>query len=49
MAIVRRLARYLGIAVLVVLFLIGAALVTTQTGWFKNYLRGVVVRRPRNI
>ena len=45
MAIIRRLARYLGIAVLVVLFLIGAALVTTQTGWFKNYLRGVVVRQ----
>jgi hypothetical protein len=45
MAIIRRLARYLGIAVLVVLFLIGAALVTTQTSWFKNYLRGLVVRQ----
>ena len=45
MAILRRLARYLGIAVLVVLFLIGAALVTTQTAWFKDYLRGVVVRQ----
>jgi hypothetical protein len=45
MAIVRRIARYLGIAVLVVLCLIGAALVTTQTGWFKDYLRGVVERQ----
>jgi hypothetical protein len=45
MVIIKRIARYLGIAVLVVLFLIGAALVTTQTGWFKNYLRGVVVRQ----
>src|SRR3954469_24880553 len=45
MAIMRRMARYAGIALLVVLFLIGAALVTTQTAWFKNYLRGVVVRQ----
>jgi autotransporter translocation and assembly factor TamB len=45
MGLIRRIARYLGIAILVVLFLIGAALVTTQTGWFKNYIRGVVVRQ----
>src|ERR1700746_1098207 len=45
MALLRRIARYLGIAVLVVLCVIGAALVTTQTGWFKDYLRGLVVRQ----
>jgi autotransporter translocation and assembly factor TamB len=45
MAITRRLARYLGIAVLAALFLVAVALVATQTGFFRNYLRGLVVRQ----
>lgn len=41
----RRLARYVSFAVLAVLFLIAVALAATQTGWFKNYLRGIVVKQ----
>jgi autotransporter translocation and assembly factor TamB len=42
---VRRLARYVSLAVLVLLCLVAGALLATQTGWFKNYLRGVVVNQ----
>jgi autotransporter translocation and assembly factor TamB len=45
MAIVRRLAGYLGIAALTALFLIAVGLVATQTGFFRNYLRGLIVKQ----
>ena len=45
MAIVRRLARYLGIALLAVLFLVAIGLVATQTGLFRNYVRGLIVKQ----
>ena len=45
MAIVRRLARYLGIAILAVLFLVAIGLVATQTGLFRNYVRSLIVKQ----
>ena len=45
MAIVRRLALYLRIAFLAVLCLVAAGLVATQTGLFRNYLRGIVMKQ----
>jgi hypothetical protein len=44
-AFIRRLATYLGIAVLAVLFLVAVGLVATQTGLFRTYLRGVIVKQ----
>src|SRR5262245_38897954 len=42
---VKRLVKTVALVVLALLFLIAVALVTTQTGFFKNYLRGLVVRQ----
>ena len=35
----RRLSRYLAIAVLSLVILLGAGVAVTQTSWFKNWLR----------
>jgi hypothetical protein len=35
----RRLSRYVAIAVLSLVILIGAGVAVTQTSWFKNWLR----------
>jgi hypothetical protein len=43
MRALQRLARYVSIAVLATVLLIGAGLAITQTGWFKNWLRQKVV------